>query len=94
MRRHAFAFAPHPRAYRADPADWRIAPVSGLGLPISILRGLIEEGVDTAGELWPLVESRELARSMGFSLEQYWKVERALIALRDAAGDPAPRRWR
>jgi hypothetical protein len=86
-------YRPVARAWRLDPADWRIAPVAGLGLPIAILRGLIDEGIDTAGELWPVFESGELTGSLGFSAEQGRKIGQALDALRAGAGDPSPRRW-
>lgn len=94
------SFHHHPfglRHWRADPAPWREAPITGMGLPISIWKPLVEAEIDTAGMAWRMIcrldpdESREMSDALGISASQAQKVERAIVKLRDEAGDPAPR---
>lgn len=80
------------RAFRPDPADWRIAPVVGLGLSVTTAMDLIGHEVHTAGQLWPLHEAGELA-GLGFSPLAVRAIGKALDRIRDRAGDPSPRRW-
>jgi hypothetical protein len=96
------AYPHHPfglRHWRSDPAPWRIAPIAGLGLPLSILLRLMDAEIDTAGAAWRMIchlgpdEAREMARALGISARQAARVERAIVKLRDDAGDPAPRKW-